>query len=280
MSGSPGRSSSAITLNLISRAAIRVSRSANSRSIGLRRGLPAILTDRHDLELDEPRLAIRIRRGECVHAPIDRAGKACGQWMRGDVVGLMPRFGIGGGECLDLVSIRFAVRPGMCAARKASIWSSVLATWTGTLCEKMSERWPSLPSRNVKPRRRFASQFRIASVEREARQHARWPGEAAGCGDVPGLIRGRIGAADASARGKARARPRRQAGGRFQGADDGGGRGDFRQNGTLIWIADVLLLAQVESAVFPEPTMPCPIRRQSRRVQFMIGILLLPKCRC
>src|SRR6185369_11209753 len=51
-----------------------------------------------------------IRRGKSVHPPIGRAGKACGQRMRGDVARLMQRFRIAGGECLDLLPVRLAVR--------------------------------------------------------------------------------------------------------------------------------------------------------------------------
>jgi len=44
--------------------------------------------------------------------------------------------------------------PGRRACKNASIWSSVLAKCTGALWVKISERWPSLPSRKLNPRSR------------------------------------------------------------------------------------------------------------------------------
>src|SRR5215203_6194757 len=67
---------------------------------------------------------------------------------------------------------------------------------------------------------------RIAAVQSEARQHARWLGEAAGFRDLPGLVRGSIGTPDPSAPGEARASPWPQTGCRLQGVDNGCRRGN------------------------------------------------------
>src|SRR6201999_4016920 len=71
-----------------------------------------LTADRADLELDEPRLALCIGSGKGVHAPIGRTGKAPPQRQCGKIVGLMQRFGIGGGERHDLRYVRLAIRSG------------------------------------------------------------------------------------------------------------------------------------------------------------------------
>jgi hypothetical protein len=87
----------------------------------------------------------------------------------------------------------------------------------------------------------------IAAVQREARQHARWLGEAAGFRDLPRLIRGGIGTPNASPPGEARASPWPQTGCRLQGVDNGCGRGNAAgepgQDGTLGSNIRTLLLA-------------------------------------
>ena len=177
----------------------------------------------------------------------------------------MKRFRIAGGECLDPLPIRLAV-------------------WSRNACRKESQHLIERPGKmnrgalreNVRvlpvaaePETEAAHQEfragrrRIAVVQREARQHARWLGEAAGFRDLPGLIRGDVGAPNASAPGEARASPWPQTRCSLQGVDNGCRCGNTAgkpgQDGTLGSNVGALLLAQGNLGVFPEATMPCPI---------------------
>src|SRR3954451_18837947 len=103
---------------------------------------------------------------------------------------------------------------------------------------------------------------RIAIARREARQQPGRLGKAAGLGDPPCLIRRGIGAANASARGKARARLGRKTGDRLQGVHDGCWRGaaagELVQYGTLGSNDGARLCAgQVE---FSSPKPSCLVR--------------------
>ena len=93
----------------------------------------------------------------------------------------------------------------------------------------------------------YVRRRRIAAVQREARQHARWLGEAAGFRDLPGLLSGGIGTPNASAPGKARTSPWPQTGCRLQDLDNGCGSGNTTgkpgQDGTLGSNVGTLLLA-------------------------------------
>ena len=191
--------------------------------------------------------------------------------MGGDVVRLMQRFRIAGGERRDLLPIRLAVRS-QNAGRKESqhLIERPGKMNRGALRENFraltvaAEPEAEAAQQEVRVRRR-----RIAAVQGEPRQHARWLGEAAGFRDLPGLIRGRIGTPNASAPAEARASPWPQTGCRLQGVDNGCGRGNTAgkpaQDGTLGSNLGTLLLAQGKPGVFPEATMPCPILRRTCR---------------
>jgi hypothetical protein len=66
----------------------------------------------HDLELDVPRAAVRIRYRNCVHTPVGDANEASGQRLAGDEVSLVQRLGVGRRESLDLLRVRLAIRAG------------------------------------------------------------------------------------------------------------------------------------------------------------------------
>src|SRR5882757_3068633 len=156
-----------------------------------------------------------------------------------DVVRLMQRFRIAGGECLDLLPIRLAVRPrNACRKESQHLIERPCKMNRGALRENLraltvaAEPEAEAAQQEVRVRRR-----RIAAVQRKARQHARWLGEAAGFRDLPGLIRGGVGTPNASAPGEARTSPWRQTDCRLQGVDSGCGRGNAvgkpGQDGTL-----------------------------------------------
>src|SRR6185436_16029766 len=159
--------------------------------------------------------------------------------MGGDVVRLMQRFRIAGGECRDLLPIRLAVRSqNACRKERQHLIERPGKMNRGALRENFraltfaAEPEAEAAQQEVRVRRR-----RIAAVQREARQHARWLGEAAGFRDLPGLIRGGIGTPNTSAPGEARASPWPQTGCRPQGVNNGCGRGSTAgkpgQDGTL-----------------------------------------------
>ena len=103
---------------------------------------------------------------------------------------------------------------------------------------------------------------RIAAVQREARQHARWLGEAAGFRDLLGLIRGGIGAPNASAPGKARACPWPQTGCRLQGVDNGCGRGSAagKPGQAEPWVRTLGLCFWRRASQASFPKRPCLVR--------------------
>src|SRR5215212_4013885 len=184
--------------------------------------------------------------------------------MRGDVVRLMQRFRIAGGECLDLVPIRLAVRSrNACAKESQHLIERPGKMDRGALHENFraltvaAEPEAEAAQQEVHVRRRW-----IAAVQSEARQHARRLGEAAGFRDLPGLIRRGIGTPNASAPGEARASPWPQTGCRLQGVDNGCGRrntaGKPGQDGTLGLNVGTCFWRKASQASFPKP--PCLVR--------------------
>src|SRR5882757_1014444 len=166
-----------------------------------------------------------------------------------DVVRLMQRFRIAGGECLDLLPIRLAVRSqNACVKESQHLIERPGKMNRRALRENVraltvaAEPEAEAAQQEVRVRRRW-----IAAVQREARQHARWLGEAAGFRDLPGLIRGGIGTPNASPPGKARTSPWPQTGCRLQDLDNGCGSGNTTgkpgQDGTLGSNVGTLLLA-------------------------------------
>src|SRR5204863_4494928 len=100
-----------------------------------------------------------------------------------DVVRLMQRFRIAGGECLDLLPIRLAVRSrNACAKESQHLIERPSKMNRGALRENVraltvaAEPEAEAAQRGPRVRRR-----RIAAIQSEARQHARRLGEAAGC---------------------------------------------------------------------------------------------------
>src|SRR4051812_257981 len=169
--------------------------------------------------------------------------------MRGDVIRLMQRCRIAGGECPDLLPIRHAVRSrNACAKESQHLIKRPGKMNRSALRENFraltvaAEPGAEAAQQEVRVGRRW-----IAAVQGEARQHARRLGEAAGFRDLPGLVRGGVGPPNASAPGEARASPWPQTGCRLQRVDNGCGRGNTAgkpgQGGTLGSSVGALLLA-------------------------------------
>ena len=177
-------------------------------------------------------------------------------------VRLMQRFRIAGGECLDLLPVRLAVRSRN-ACRKES----------QHLIERPGKMNRSALRENLRVLTLAAEAeaeaaqapvrgFRIAALQREARQHARWLGEAAGFRDLPGLIGGCEGTPNAPAPGETRASPWPQTGCSLQGVDNGCGRGGTAgkpgQDGTLGSNLGLCFWRRASRVSFPK--RPCLVR--------------------
>jgi hypothetical protein len=159
--------------------------------------------------------------------------------MRGDVVCLMQRFGIGGGECPDLLDIRLAVRSGHARLEEGQHLVERPCKMHGrALHENVRAMVIAAEPEAEAAQHELVRHIGITAAHRETRQHARWFGEALGLGNFLGPIRRGIGAANASARGEARAPLWRITRCRFQRGDDGGRRGgagrEFGQAGTCV----------------------------------------------
>jgi hypothetical protein len=155
-----------------------------------------------------------------MHAPVGRAGKTPGR-MRGNVSGLMQRFGIGGGERLDPLHIRTAVWSGNARLEESQHLVQRFRKMYGSTLRENVRAVVNVPEPEAQAAQHEVLGIRgIAAADREAPQHARWSCEAPGSRNFPHAIRRDIGAAHASALGKARAYLQRMTGHRFQGIDD------------------------------------------------------------